>query len=441
MSDTPVSFTHPWAEQVISSFGAVTVGGTPSTSVGEYWHGDVPWMASGDIHLKRITDVPTRITELGLRHSNATLVDPPAVAIGLAGQGKTRGTVALVTSRLCTNQSVALITVQPKKVATEYLFYNLEFRYEELRSRSAGGGRAGLSKQLIEVIPVPLPPIDEQSKIAEILSTVDRAIEQTEALISKQQRIKTGLMQDLLTCGIDEHGNLRSEKTHKFKDSGVGRIPVEWRLSNFDSIADFVTSGSRGWAQYYSEEGPLFLRIGNLTRRHINLRLNDIVRVKPPKSSEGKRTSVQAGDILISITADLGIIGVVPQDFGEAFVNQHIALVRLDPAKVCARFVGWFLSGFRGRTQFEQLNESGAKAGLNLPTIRRLLIPLPDQLEQVRISQILDSSVKQLDDLERRSSKLHLLKQGLMQDLLTAKRRVTALLDAEGSTVGSSYAA
>ena len=68
----------------------------------------------------------------------------------------------------------------------------------------------------------------EQAKIAEVLSTVDRAIEETEALIAKQQRIKTGLMQDLLIRGIDEHGNLRSEQTHKFKDSPLGRIPVEW---------------------------------------------------------------------------------------------------------------------------------------------------------------------------------------------------------------------
>ena len=70
----------------------------------------------------------------------------------------------------------------------------------------------------------------EQSKIAEILSTVDQAIDQTEALIAKQQRIKTGLMQDLLTRGIDENGNLRSEETHEFKDSPLGRIPVEWEV-------------------------------------------------------------------------------------------------------------------------------------------------------------------------------------------------------------------
>ena len=93
---------------------------------------------------------------------------------------------------------------------------------------ASGSTRFWPSVGAIENIDLPFPPKSEQTKIAEILSTVDQAIEQTEALIAKQQRIKTGLMQDLLTRGIDEDGNLRSEETHEFKDSPLGRIPVEW---------------------------------------------------------------------------------------------------------------------------------------------------------------------------------------------------------------------
>ncbi|MFN9025219.1 MAG: restriction endonuclease subunit S, partial [Akkermansiaceae bacterium] len=97
----------------------------------------------------------------------------------------------------------------------------------------------------------------EQTKIAEILSTVDRAIDQTEALIAKQQRLKTGLMQDLLTRGIDEHGNLRSEQTHKFKDSPLGRIPVEWEFTNFGRVLSqsggHIQTGPFG-SQLHSDE-------------------------------------------------------------------------------------------------------------------------------------------------------------------------------------------
>jgi len=140
---------------------------------------------------------------------------------------------------------------------------------------------------------------------------------------------------------------------------------------------------------------------------------------------------VSAGDLLVSITADLGIIGVIPEEFEEAYVNQHIALVRIDATKANSRFLGWFLSGRGGQAQFERLNESGAKAGLNLPTIQRLLVPTTkDPLEQQRIAQVLDATIRQTDDTIRDLRKLQRLKSGLMQDLLTGRKRVTALLAA-----------
>ena len=236
-------------------------------------------------------------------------------------------------------------------------------------------------------------------------------------------------MQDLLTRGIDEHGNLRSEQTHRFKDTSLGRIPVEWDIASLGSVAECVTSGSRGWAKYYREDGALFIRIGNLTREHINLRLDDLVFVQPPESAEGLRTAVHADDLLISVTADLGVIGVIPKGFVEGYVNQHIALVRLRPADVSARFVGWFLSSREGKDQFDRLNESGAKAGLNLPTVRSLVFPRPDVNEQRRIAVAIDACVRTIDQHTCSLQKLCALKRGLMEDLLTGSRRVTALLE------------
>jgi type I restriction enzyme S subunit len=306
----------------------------------------------------------------------------------------------------------------------------IDFYLPELTAASHGSTMQHITRKELERFGALFPESKpEQTKIAEILSTVDRAIEQTEALIAKQQRLKTGLMQDLLTCGIDEHGNLRSEQTHKFKDSPLGRIPVEWEVTRLESVSVFVTSGSRGWAQYYSTEGALFVRIGNLTRQHINMRFEDVVRVNPPKSSEGNRTAVMTGDLLISITADLGIIGVIPEGFEEAYVNQHISLVRLLHSEVDPRFVGWFLNSHSGQSQFEKLNESGAKAGLNLPTIKNLLIPKMEIEEQNRIAEILDANTQKGSEFQQRPAKLRSLKTALMQDLLTGRKRVTILLE------------
>ena len=322
-----------------------------------------------------------------------------------------------------------LASISGTVVATQYLEHFLQFEEERLRVASQGSTFEAINSTELAQWSVAHPKNQhEQAKIAEILSTVDQAIEQTEALIAKQQRIKTGLMQDLLTRGIDEGGNLRSEDTHEFKDSPLGRIPVEWKVRSINSISDFVTSGARGWAQYYNDEGAVFLRIGNLTRDHINMRFDDTVFVRPPASAEVLRTAVLPNDILISVTADLGIIGVIPEGFGEGYVNQHVALVRISDPEVDQRFIGWFLQSRLGQIQIERNNESGAKAGLNLPTIERLLVASPPSYEQKHIVQILDTTAKMISRLQTGMDKQIHLKMALMQDLLTGKVSVTPLL-------------
>ena len=140
-----------------------------------------------------------------------------------------------------------------------------------MRALNEATGVPSLSRDLLYKISTPTPPPDEQAKIAEVLSTVDRAIEETEALIAKQQRIKTGLMQDLLTRGIDEHGNLRSEQTHEFKDSPLGRIPVEW-----DAIA-FGFHAASGSAAGVPTRGRLLgtgRSVGHQNERHDSRSVN-----------------------------------------------------------------------------------------------------------------------------------------------------------------------
>src|ERR1017187_1516580 len=112
-----------------------------------------------------------------------------------------------------------------------YHYFRAESFQRDLKDSTTASAQGGVYLGSLAKCSVTYPSSTEhQAKIAEILSTVDRAIEQTEALIGKQQRMKTGLMQDLLTLGIDEHGNLRSEQTHAFKDSPLGRIPAEWEV-------------------------------------------------------------------------------------------------------------------------------------------------------------------------------------------------------------------
>ena len=194
-----LGFTAKWEVKKIGEITRTTAGGTPSTLIDSYWGGEIKWMSSGELHLKRVYDVEGRITEEGLKNSSTSIIPPKCVLIGLAGQGKTRGTVAMNMVELCTNQSIAAI-LPSSAFIPEYLYFNFDSRYDELRSISTGdGGRGGLNLTLINKMVVPLPPLPEQTAIAEILSDMDAEIAALETHREKTSLLKQGMMQELLT--------------------------------------------------------------------------------------------------------------------------------------------------------------------------------------------------------------------------------------------------
>jgi type I restriction enzyme S subunit len=242
---------------------------------------------------------------------------------------------------------------------------------------------------------VQIPVEAEQRRIADLLSAVDELLAIGESRVEKLVKQRDGFIQREL---------LRAA-------SNAAEVAL-------GAIAPLVTSGSRGWASFYADEGALFLRIGNLTRKHPNLRLDDIVRVKVPPGGEGARTKLQEGDVLISITADLGIVGCVPTGLGEAYINQHIALARVTDTSMYSRWVAHVLASTYGRQQVARLNDGGAKAGLNLPTIRRLKVPKAPLEQQHRIASALDAMDDQIAYEHAGIEKLAMQKQGLLQSLL-----------------------
>lgn len=191
-----------WDYVTIGEFTDCTAGGTPLTSKQSYWGGTNPWMSSGELHLRQVYDVAERITDEGLANSSTKYIPKNSVLIGLAGQGKTRGTVAIARISLCTNQSIAAIFPSDSHSA-EYLYYNLDSRYEELRSLSTGdGGRGGLNLKIIRSLLIPFPNLHEQIAIATVLSDMDAELTTLEQKLAKVRDIKQGMMQQLLTGRI-----------------------------------------------------------------------------------------------------------------------------------------------------------------------------------------------------------------------------------------------
>lgn len=190
-------------------------------------------------------------------------------------------------------------------------------------------------------------------------------------------------------------------------------------------ISSLITSGSRGWADYYSETGALFLRMTNLPKDGIRILLDDNKFVSlPSSSSEGQRTKVQPNDILISITAELGKIGFINDDLGEAYVNQHVALVRITSPDVHHKFIAYYLAAAPQRKLWQCLNDAGAKAGLNLQTISKFPVTLPPCPEQAAIANLLTTCDDAIDKAERLIAAKEKQKKAVMQSLLTSKLRL-----------------
>lgn len=192
-------FTEPWEQHELGKCCEITTGGTPTTSIIEYWNPkEIPWLSSGEVHKKRISYTDDKISSKGLENSSARWVKPYSVLIALAGQGKTRGTVAINEIAITTNQSIAAI--YPIKHDTEFLYQNLESRYEELRSISSGdGARGGLNKHILSSIFLPYTEKSEQQKIGSYLYKLDYLIKLHQLLLDEEKKYKKILLQLLMT--------------------------------------------------------------------------------------------------------------------------------------------------------------------------------------------------------------------------------------------------
>lgn len=275
----------------------------------------------------------------------------------------------------------------------------------------------------------PCPPPEEQVVIMRFLDWANTRLERTirakrrviALLVEKKQTV----IHRAITSGADSGMAL--------KPSGVpwlGDIPKHWTVRRLKSLSQFVTSGSRGWARYYADSGSVFLRIGNISTTSVDLRLKRISYVNPPKDAEGERTRALPDDLLLSITAQIGAVGVVPEGIGAAFVNQHTALIRLRHKECVPRWIAYVLLSQFGKDQCRLLTNGGTKVGLTLGDVRCLAVLLPPMDEQQRIVAGLESQTQTVNAgiarLEREIELLREFQSRLVAEVLAGKLDVRA---------------
>jgi type I restriction enzyme S subunit len=394
-----------WDVKKIGDLTKTTAGGTPSTTHRSYWGGDIKWMSSGELNLKRIIDVDGRITEDGLRNSSTKLIPKGCVLVGLAGQGKTRGTVAINLVELCTNQSVAAI-FPSKSFNAEFLYYNLDSRYDELRQLSTGdGGRGGLNLNIINSIQIPLPKLSEQAAIAKCLSTWDRAIEVANKLIEQKEFQKKWLTKQLLSSKKKLNGFERE----KWKELKLKDLFEEVTASN-DGVAShkiMTISSKRGLITQEDKFDRVIA--GESLKKYTLLEQNDFAYNKGNSKTYPMGCIYQL-DVEKSALVPFVYICFRPTD------KVHSAFYKF-----------WFLAHGFDR-QLKTIITSGARGdgllNVNSDDFFNLKLPYPTKREQQAISKVLQTMDNEIVVLQNKLTLLVKQKKGLMQQLLTGKKRL-----------------
>jgi len=304
----------------------------------------------------------------------------PKGTVFVCSEGGSAGKkTALVKEDVCFGNKLFAIVNEKGLFDEKYIFFYTRYaKFSEQFKLLATSLMGGISAKNFSAIEIPLVSVKEQkrivNKIEELFSELDSAVETLKRTKEQLAVYRQSVLKDAFS-----------------------------RFSSKEIIlnhSELVTSGSRGWAQYYSEQGARFIRITDLTRDRIVLKNDDVQYVALPNNVEGKRSRLMANDILVSITADLGSIALVPEDIEEAYINQHIALVRLKNPDV-AKFIALYLKSDWGQKDLLRNKRGGGKLGLGLDDIRNTPIPIVSNDIACKVVSQIESRLTVCDNIEK----------------------------------------
>lgn len=371
-------------------------GGTPSKNKPEYFGGEIPWISTTALNGGKIneTDAVAWITPKAIRESAAKIVPANSIMIGTrVGIGK----VAINTVEMSTSQDViSLINIDEDKWYKPYLCKLLLSKKDYFNSQARGATIKGIKIDVVANIDVPEIDYATQRKVAATLNKIDTLL-----VLRKQQLFK-----------LDEL--VKARFVEMFGDAKLN--PNNLPCCSLSEYIVFLTSGSRGWSQYFTDSGEYFITIKNV--KNCKITLQDVQCVTPPDNAEAKRTRVQENDLLISITADLGRTGIVTKEIAEhgAYINQHLTCIRLKQDKLNPLYVAYYMESDAGKEQFIAKNQSAVKAGLNFNAINSLKLMVPPLSLQNEFAAFVERVDQQKQTVQQSLEKLELMKKALMQE-------------------------
>jgi len=398
-----------WQTKKIGDVCSLMTGGTPSKAKSDYFNGDIRWLVSGDIHRGEITECDGCISEAGMKNSNAKLLPLNSVMIALNGQGKTRGTVAILRVQATCNQSlVSIHPNEPDKLLPEFLYANLHGRYQEIRqiTGDSGNDRRGLNMDLIRSIEVPIAPPAEQKRIVSILNEA---------------------FESILTAKANAEKNLQNARA--LFSSVFGALTTRSEQENWVrmTVADLadqqrgsIRTGPFGSQLLHSEfvdEGIAVLGIDNAVANEFRWAKSRFI--TPKKYRQLERYRVHPEDVLITIMGTCGRCAIVPYDIPTAINTKHLCCITLDRRKCLPGYLhAYFLYHPLAQDFLAKHAKVAITAWLNMGLIRELPVLLPPRKRQRELVNTLDSLKQETQRFEyiyeRKLAALEALKKSLL---------------------------
>lgn len=414
-----------WYIAKIKYFAGLQAGGTPSKDKPEYWEdGNINWMSSGEVNNEFVYETKNKITELGLRNSNATLLPTNSVMMALNGQGKTKGTVAILKVETTCNQSLVAFITNEINLHYLYLYYFLKYNYKFIRGLVGDGLRDGISLGLLKSLKICIPTYDEQKKIGDFLYRKEKEIKalisQKEKLIKLLEKQRQSIITEAVTKGLNPN--------MKMKDSGVewiGEIPEHWQKTRIDFISR--VKARLGWkglkAEEYVEEGYGFLSTPNLKYREIDF--ENINYITEERYLESPEIMLEIGDVLLAKDGStLGIVNVVRDLPIQSTVNSSIAVLR-PTNKINSVYYYYYLKSTYIQDVINQIKDGMGVPHLFQADIKKFTVLLPPLTEQQNIAKFLDEETSKIEKLvtnvKSQIEKLKEYRQALIYEAVTGK--------------------
>ena len=400
-----------WKIQKIGDVCTLMTGGTPSRNKPEYFvNGQIKWLVSGDVHKKEIHDCEGRITEVGFNNSNTKYLPLNSVIIALNGQGKTRGTVALLRTKATCNQS--LVSIYPKndtELIPEYIFHNLNGRYQDIRKITGddGNDRRGLNMPIIRKIEIPIPSLDEQKRIVAILDEafegIDQAIRNTEKNLANARELFRSQLQSVFTNRDGRGIEMTLGDICQFENGDRGK--------NYPNREEYVESGIP-WINtgHIQPDGTLS-----------STEMNFITREKYETLRSGK---IRPGDLVYCLRgATIGKTALVdPLIIGA--VASSLVIIRPN-SKLDKHFLYYFLISSVGQKQIKLYDNGAAQPNLGAKSVAKYIIYLPNLAEQKVIVKNISSLAVETQKLEtiyrQKLAALNELRQSILQKAFTGQ--------------------